>query len=142
MDVILDTDHLTVIQRGTEPAYSRLRSRLSRFPPANVKTTIVSFEEQLRGRLAVISRSRNRASETAAYKHLGILLRFFSEIPVLDYTEDAESRYDEFRKSRVRVGPMDLRIAAIACSSDALLLSANLKDFGRVPNLRVENWIH
>ena len=142
MDVILDTDHLTVIQRRTEPAYSRLRARLSQFSAGKVKTTIVSFEEQLRGRLAVISRARNRPSEVAAYKHLQILLRFFSEIPVLDYTEDAMARFHELRQSRVRVGPMDLKIAAIALSRDALLLSANLKDFKRVPKLHVEDWIH
>ena len=36
---------------------------------------------------------------------------------------------------------MDLKIAAIALSHAALLLSRNLVDFTRVPGLRVENWL-
>jgi tRNA(fMet)-specific endonuclease VapC len=35
---------------------------------------------------------------------------------------------------------MDLKIAAIAFSQDALLLSSNLKDFRRIPGLKVEDW--
>jgi tRNA(fMet)-specific endonuclease VapC len=36
---------------------------------------------------------------------------------------------------------MDLKIAAIALVHDALLLSANLRDFRKVPGLRVESWL-
>jgi tRNA(fMet)-specific endonuclease VapC len=36
---------------------------------------------------------------------------------------------------------MDLKIAAIALANDALVLSANLREFGRVPGLRVEDWL-
>jgi tRNA(fMet)-specific endonuclease VapC len=35
---------------------------------------------------------------------------------------------------------MDLKIAAIALIHDALLLSANLRDFQQVPALRVADW--
>lgn len=37
---------------------------------------------------------------------------------------------------------MDLKIASIALSQDALVLSANLRDFEQVPNLQVEDWLH
>lgn len=140
MVVILDTDHLTVIQRRAEPAYSHLRARLSKLPPNTVQTTIVSFEEQMRGWLAVISHARNQPTEVAAYQRLQALLRFFNEIPALDYTEVVAARFKDLRRSRLRVGSMDLKIAAIALSQDGLLLSANLKDFEKVPNLRVEDW--
>jgi tRNA(fMet)-specific endonuclease VapC len=76
MVVILDTDHLTVIQRRAEPAYSRLRTRLSKLSPNTVQTTVVSFEEQMRGWLAVIARVRNHSKEVAAYQRLQALLRF------------------------------------------------------------------
>jgi tRNA(fMet)-specific endonuclease VapC len=103
MVVILDTDHLTVIQRRTDPAYSRLRARLSKLPQDTVQTTIISFEEQMRGWLAVISKTRNQQTEVAAYTRLQILLRFFNEIPVLDYTEVVATRFEDLRRSRIPV---------------------------------------
>ena len=39
----------------------------------------------------------------------------------------------------MRLGTMDLKIAAIAFVNDALLLTATLRDFERVPRLRIEN---
>jgi len=140
MVVILDTDHLTVIQRRAEPAYSRLRTRLSKLPLNAVQTTIVRFEEQMRGWLAVIARVRHQSREVAAYQRLQGLLRFFNEIPVLDYTDTVAARFEDLKGLRPRIGSMDLKIAAIALSQDGLLLSANLKDFQKVPNLRVEDW--
>jgi tRNA(fMet)-specific endonuclease VapC len=46
-----------------------------------------------------------------------------------------------FRKQEIRIGTQDLKIAAIALANDALLLSANVRDFQKVPGLRVENWL-
>jgi len=94
----------------------------------------------MRGWLAVIARVRNHSKEVAAYQRLQTLLRFFNEIPVLDYTDVVAARFEDLKGSRLRIGSMDLKIAAIALSHDGLLLSANLKDFQKVPDLRVEDW--
>jgi len=51
-------------------------------------------------------------------------------------------RFQGLRPQRIRIGTMDLKIAAIALIYDALLLSANLRDFQQVPDLRVANWIN
>jgi hypothetical protein len=59
---ILDTDHLTIIQRQSEPAYSRLAPRLREFSSGEICTTIVNFEEQMRVWLAVIVCSRRTKS--------------------------------------------------------------------------------
>ncbi len=42
---------------------------------------------------------------------------------------------------RIRISTMDLKIATIGLVNDALLLSANLRDFQQVPGLRVEDWL-
>jgi len=94
----------------------------------------------MRGWLAVISRVRNQSKEVLAYQRLQALLRFFNEIPVLNYTEIIAVQFEELRRSRLRVGSMDLKIAAIALTHDAILLSSNRKDFDQVPDLRVEDW--
>ena len=71
---------------------------------------------------------------------LASLLKFFSQTTVLDYTEDAVGHFENLSRSKVRIGSMDLKIAAIALSRGDLLLSSNLKDFRQVPKLRVEDW--
>ena len=108
--------------------------------PREICTTIVNVEEQMRGWLAVIARSRGVQQEIAAYRRLRALLTFFGQIPVLDFDETAGELFGQLRRSRVRIGSMDLKIAAIALSHEAMLLSRNVVDFRRVPGLQVEDW--
>jgi tRNA(fMet)-specific endonuclease VapC len=138
--VILDTDHLTIIQRQSQPTYSILSARFRHIPASELCTTIISVEEQMRGWLAVIGRSRGLGPEIAAYRHLHALLSFFGAIPILEFDESAGERYLQFRRSRIRLGSMDLKIAAIAISRGAALVSRNLSDFRRVPGLSVQYW--
>lgn len=42
---------------------------------------------------------------------------------------------------KIRIGTQDLKIAAIPLANDALLQSANLRDFERVPELSLKNWL-
>ena len=44
------------------------------------------------------------------------------------------------RRQRIRIGTMDLRIAATALANGMTVLTRNIVDFGRVPNLTVEDW--
>jgi tRNA(fMet)-specific endonuclease VapC len=61
---------------------------------------------------------------------------------IIRWGEPAADEFKRLRKLRVRIGTQDLKIASIAITSDALLLSANLRDFQRVPGLRVEDWLY
>jgi len=94
----------------------------------------------MRGWLAVIGRSKNVQQQIAGYRQLHALLSFFTEIPVLNFDEPAVDRLLQLRRARIRLGSMDLKIAAIALSREATLLSRNLADFRRVPGLSVEDW--
>jgi len=45
--VLLDSDHMTLLQRGGEPG-ERIKQRLGHLAPGEVATTIVNYEEQMR----------------------------------------------------------------------------------------------
>ena len=137
---ILDTDYLTVIQRQSEPAYTVLQARLQRVSSDDIYTTIIRLEEQMRGWLAVISRAKRIHQDIFAYRQLHALFAFFSEIPVLDFNEAAAERFTRLRRARLRLGSMDIKIAAITLAYGATLLSRNLADFRQVPELQVEDW--
>jgi tRNA(fMet)-specific endonuclease VapC len=48
--------------------------------------------------------------------------------------------FEDLRKQRIRIGTMDLRIAAIALAHGMTVLTRNLIDFRRVPDLTAEDW--
>jgi predicted nucleic acid-binding protein len=65
---------------------------------------------------------------------------YFARAQVLPFSAAAADVYDELRRSRVRVGAMDLRIASIVIANQMTLLTRNTVDFERVPDLPIEDW--
>ena len=74
------------------------------------------------------------------YAKLHALLDDFITRPVLDFDRHAATEFGRLTRLKLRIGTMDLRIAAIAIAQDAVLVSMNLTDFRKVPGLRVEDW--
>jgi tRNA(fMet)-specific endonuclease VapC len=140
MAVVLDTDHLSVLQWREEPACRRLLARLDQLPPDDIATTIVSFQEQVQGWLAYLNRARKPDQVVLCYAKLEEMWRWFLKMNVLSFGEDAQARFAELRRQCPRLQTMDLRIASVALVSDATLLSRNIRDFRRVPGLTVEDW--
>lgn len=136
---LLDTDHMTLLEREG-PGVEELRARLATLPLDDVATTIVSYEEQTRGWLAVMAQTRTPEAQVRAYRRLKAHIEIYCKIPALDFDDKAAAEFARLRQARVRIGTMDLKIAAIALANDATLLTRNLSDFGKVPNLRAENW--
>ena len=95
----------------------------------------------MRGWLALIARFREVREQIPAYERLRDLFSFFGRWQIVPLDDRAVNRFEALKKKRVRIGSQDLKIAAIAIANDALLLTANLKDFRRVPDLRLENWL-
>lgn len=69
-------------------------------------------------------------------------MKRFSEINVLDFDSKAANVFVELKSQGVRVGTMDLRIAAIAIANNVTLLTRNTVNFERVVNLHFEDWTH
>ncbi len=133
---VLDTDHLSLLQRGNEA----IRTHLLRVPPTEIAITVVSLEEQLRGWLAVINKPITGEQRIKAYCHLRQITQGFSELNILDYNQQADKLFEQFRKEKVRIGTQDLRIACIVLVYKGVLITRNLKDFSQVLELQIQDW--
>jgi tRNA(fMet)-specific endonuclease VapC len=75
---------------------------------------------------------------------LPIIEAFLKPYPNLDFDENAARGCGELRAELERkgtpVGPYDLQIAAIALTHGLTLVTHNTREFGRVPNLLLEDW--
>jgi tRNA(fMet)-specific endonuclease VapC len=136
---LLDTDHMSLLDRGGS-AGQTLRARLRTIPVDDVATTIVSYEEQTRGWIARVAQVQAVDRQVVVYRELKRQLLNYCLIPVVDFDERAAAEFGQPRRARIRIGTMDLKIAAIALANDATLLSRNRSDFDKVPGLPVEDW--
>ncbi|MGI8945996.1 MAG: PIN domain-containing protein [Thermoleophilaceae bacterium] len=129
----LDTDVLSAVIKRDPPLH--LIRRLARTPPTEQCTTAITLAELLYG----VAR---RGSDELAERVHGLIA---SAGAVLPFDEPAARRYGHLRAQLEhdgqRLAEPDLRIAAIALSRDATLVTANLRHFARVPGLRAENWL-
>jgi tRNA(fMet)-specific endonuclease VapC len=136
--IILDSDHLSILRCQSARA-ERLTECLDQTPIRPIGTSIVNVEEAMRGWLAAIAKERQIDRQLLAYRELGELFAFFSGFTIAFLDSRAIQLFKDFRKSGVKIGTMDLKTACIAIANDALLLTANSRDFEKVPGLRFEN---
>lgn len=138
--VILDTDHLTLLERRTPLIAQVILNNLAQIPEWEICTTIVNFEEQMRGWLSFAAKSRTIKQEITAYSRLRNFLENYRGIRILDFDERAAKEFQNLKNLKLRVGTMDLKIAGIALANNGLLLTRNFKDFEQIPNLKIEDW--
>ncbi len=137
---VLDTDHLSILQRRSEPDFSKLSKRLNNHSPDLIFVTIISFQEQFQGWLAFINQSKSMQQIVNAYSKLESLIHLFSVSQILSFDTKAANIAEKLKKQKLHVGTMDLRIASIVLSHNAVLLTRNLSDFDKIPDLKIEDW--
>src|SRR6266849_1198152 len=133
---LLDTDHVSLHERG----HALLRSRLASVPPSSIAVSVVTVEEMIRGRLAILARRSESEARIRAYAKFMETVLFFASIPVVPFDLACEQKFQELRSLRLRVGSQDLRIAATALVNILILVTRNRQDFERVPELVSEDW--
>ena len=136
---ILDTDHLSVLDRGRGNA-QRLLQRLTSVNSIQVAVSIISYEEQMRGWLSYLAKAQTIAQQVETYKQLKRQLANYCTIPVLEFDEQAAQEFQRLRKEYPRLGTMDLKIASIVLVNQAVLLTRNSADFGQISGLSIEDW--
>jgi len=136
---IFDTDHLSVLDRGGAKS-QRLLERLANVSSSQVVTSIISYEEQMRGWLSYVAKSQSLQQQVEAYKQLKRQLTNYCAIPILEFDEQAAQEFQRLRKIYPRIGTMDLKIASVTLANKAVLLTRNSSDFGQIADLSIEDW--
>ncbi len=137
---ILDTDHVSLLDRADTYEAHRVRFRLAQLSPEERAPTIITYEEQMRGWMAIVAQARGLPQQVTAYGNLKRMVDRYRNIEVLEFDDRSADEFQRLRSLKIRVGTMDLKIAAIALSHNATLLTRNLADFQKVPGLKVEDW--
>jgi len=136
--LILDTNHYSEYLRKTA-AGARLHERIS-LSEEMLVLTIITAQEAIQGWLAA-TKSQHADYSVKAYSDFHECLDDLGGWFILPWNEAAAGKFAELRGRKLRVGTMDLRIASIALEYGATLLTRNLVDFQKVPDLKVENWL-
>jgi tRNA(fMet)-specific endonuclease VapC len=89
---ILDTDRLSLYGRNHPALIERLQ-----VDSVSLTTTVINVEEQLRGRLAQVSEAKAGISSTNAYRWLSETVKLLADFEVLQFTEEAQLIYQEFK---------------------------------------------
>ena len=137
--ILLDTDHLSVLRHREGERADRLARRIALSPDPVIGTTIVNVEETMRGWMATIAKERQPRRQVTSYRDLAGIFEFFTGYHIALFDEIAVDIFLGF--SAIQIGTSDRKIAAIAISQGALLLTANRRDFERIPALRFANWL-
>ncbi|HEY5871567.1 MAG TPA: type II toxin-antitoxin system VapC family toxin [Candidatus Tectomicrobia bacterium] len=113
---------------------------MASFLPEEVAVSIVTVEEMLRGRLAILARRSAGEAHVHAYTKLLETVHFFSTVPVVSFDMACEQQFQALRAMRLRLGSRDLRIAATALVRNVVLITRNRCDFEQVPGLMLDDW--
>ena len=125
---VLDTDAVVDILRGRYGVVDRA----ALVSPDDVGVTAMSVAELLYGAAASQDPLRNRRE----------VMRFLAQVRVLPFGRRAASVHAVLRweLGQQPIGPNDLVIAATVLAARATLVTANTREFVRVPGLATESW--
>lgn len=129
---MLDTDTcITLIKNRPEA----MRIQLSRLSPDEVGISSIVTAELWFG----VALSQKKKQNQAALKD------FLDYATILDWPYEACPIYGQIRtglqKKGTPIGAMDMLIASHALLLDAVLVTNNTKEFSRIPDLKLENWL-
>lgn len=136
---LLDTNHYSALTASSVLG-AKIRDR-AMDADAELFISVITVQEVSQGWFAWINSKPAGSAQVHGYGQFQHNLEAFCKITVLPFDEGAAAEFEKLKRLRLRVGTMDLKIAAICLAHDALLLSRNRVDFEKVPDLRIENWL-
>lgn len=129
---LLDTDICIYISKRNPPEVSK---RFASMVPGEIGISTISLAELQYGVEKSLNQHRNQMG-------IDLILR---PLEIFPFDQGASIRYGKLRvaleKSGKPIGGMDLLIAAHALELSAILVTNNIREFSRVPGLKIENWV-
>lgn len=121
-------------------------SDMIRHPQGIVANRIaVIGEDTIATSIVVAAELRYGAAKTGSSRLADRIDQVLSAMEVLSLEPPADRHYAEIRlqlsRQGVPVGPNDLLIAAHALATGLVVVTANVREFSRIPGLGVENWL-
>ena len=133
MRYMLDTSICIYLMNGKD---EKLANRFSKLNPEDICISNITYSELMYG----VENSKKRELNFIR------LLLFLSEINILNYDFKASEEYGIIRANLKKqgkvIGPNDMFVAAHCKSQDLILITNNSKEFNRIENLKVEDWVN
>jgi tRNA(fMet)-specific endonuclease VapC len=125
---------------------TNILSDLIRHPQGSIAKRISEVgEDTICSSIVVAAELRFGAAKSGSPKLSERVDLILSALEILPLEAPADRRYGDIRhylSSRgIPIGPNDLLIAAHALTLDLAVVTANTREFTRVPGLKVENWL-
>lgn len=125
---------------------TNILSDLVRHPQGQVFQQIAKVgEESVCTSIVVACELRFGAVKSSSSRLTQQVERILDVLPILPLTAPVDHHYAEIRhhleQAGTPIGPNDLLIAAHTLSLEFTLITANTREFERVPNLQVDNWL-
>jgi tRNA(fMet)-specific endonuclease VapC len=135
----LDTDFVSLLLGG-HPQISRRMALLG----ADVAISVVTIQELFNGWVVRINDAKDTQDLVRLYGKLNHTIALCKRVPVADFDQAAGDRYQQIlietpalSKKRLQ---KDMRIATIALSIGAIIVTRNYRGFSQVPGLLLEDW--
>ena len=129
---LLDTNICIALLRGENP---QARAQLGRCSLDEVGLSAITFAELQYG----VAKSSDPG------RNAGAVADFCAALQILPFDDRAGEAYGRVRGDLERagrpIGPLDTLIAAHALSLDVTLVTNNEREFSRVPDLKLANWV-
>lgn len=136
---ILDTDHASLFLAGNTAIVAAVNKHYK-----DVAIAVVTVQELFNGWVGRLNNPAQAKKLTLLYTKLWETTDFIKVITVLNFDKEAEDCYNMLKNSSKELAKnkieKDLRIASIALTKNATVVTRNHKDFSQIPNLKLEDW--
>lgn len=133
MSYFLDTNICIYFLKGT---YKNILYKVFSLHPSDIKISAIVKAELFYGVEKSLKRDESMAN----------LINFLLPFDIIPFDDNCSTYYGKIRaeleKLGTPIGPNDLMIGSTVLAQNGILVTNNVKEFSRIPNLSIENWIN